>query len=979
MQGQYMKNVCVFFLLLLTPLVWSQVSEQELFTEAETRFRNKDYELALDRYDALLTRYPLSQYVPDAQFRKAVCVYRLGRVDEALSLFQRVENRYRSTRFIDFVPFWKGVILYEQQQYEKAVASLSLFIDSGKDTELMRQARLYKGLSLIYSQKESEAVQTLELLLQKADNKEAEGYALSLLFTLYGKSRAYEKLLSMSEEIDVQKIDPAFRDRIMFFTAEALWAKSRSEEAESLYRRLTGAEAEIASVAFSRLFRTVQQSGNDEALTELLNKAEQSLAGKTTYLKNFWLQVGIISYSWERYGLSELYFSRVWNLRGVEEISGSVPLYYSRLLEARGERDRAAEVLIEYLAFGDEYRDRILLSLGSIYAEKGDFTKAITYLEQFSEKEADSDLYSQGMYQYAYALNKTGNAEETVRVIESVEREGLSGGLTAEFLRLKASAHRKRAHYSEAAEALHEYLSLRPKDIEASLEYIKMLFVREEYSAVIEEINNLDGVLPELEDEYSQVYLESRYLLGLSLITKKKYREAVEPLSTLTEKIEEMREEDAITDDFRTIYPYALFYRGWSLYRLSLYEQALNVFERFVNRYPEHQMTHNALYLAGWNAFIDNSLSRAENMLRKLSGKEISLELLEKTRYLLGKTLLGRGKYREALAEFEYVKTEGTSDIVPQAMFEYAGVLLRMDRLQEAADEYLALFERFPASPSAETGLYQRGEIYYAAGRYEEAREAFAEYRARFPLGDLFDDALFWGGSAAFTIDKKTGAVLLWGILIDEYRDSAYRPEAMNRSAEYYAEQGGYRKAMNLYTELIALYPEAAEEINAEDKANVLRYLVLGLSEREAELWVTIDNEGGANTKKGRQAVIELAQLYIIEDQQQTLSSSLLVEKVKAVAAKTEEDPSAAAQAEYLLGEYYAENAEYARAANTFINAASIHPEDKDLITLSLYRGLETLKRIGRNDEAIKLLERLQDNFPDSPWTLQAERLLEGN
>jgi TolA-binding protein len=105
----------------------------------------------------------------------------------------------------------------------------------------------------------------------------------------------------------------------------------------------------------------------------------------------------------------------------------------------------------------------------------------------------------------------------------------------------------------------------------------------------------------------------------------------------------------------------------------------------------------------------------------------------------------------------------------------------------------------------------------------------------------------------------------------------------------------------------------------------------------------------------------------------------LLVEKVKAVAAKTEEDPSAAAQAEYLLGEYYAENAEYARAANTFINAASIHPEDKDLITLSLYRGLETLKRIGRNDEAIKLLERLQDNFPDSPWTLQAERLLEGN
>ncbi len=974
-----MKNVCIFLLLFITPLVWSQVTEQELFREAETRFRNKDYELALDRYDALVSRYPLSQYVPDAQFRKAVCLYRMGRIDESLSLFQRVENRYRSTRFIDYVPFWKGVILYEQKQYPEAVDSLSVFIDSGKDTELMRQARLYKGLSLVYSRKEDAAVDTLELLLQDAESKEAEAYALSLLFTLYGKSRAYEKILSMSADIDAERIDPVFRDRILFFTAEALWAKSRYDEAEPLFRSLTAAEAEIASTAFSRLFQTVQQSGNDEDLTELLNKAEQSLAGKTKYLKKFWLQVGIISYSWQRYGLSELYFSRIWNMRGVEEISGSVPLYYSRLLQARGERERAIAVLAEYLSAGNEYRDRILLSLAGMYSDTGEFRKALEYLEQFALNHHDSSLYSRGIYQYAYALNQTGDAEETVRVIEALEREGLSGGLTAEFLRLKASAYRKLEEYGRAAEALHEYLSLRPKDVEAFSEYIKMLFVREEYSAVIEEITNLDGLAPDLEKEYPQVYLESRYLLGLSLITQKEYRRAADPLSTLTEKIEKMMEADTVSNDLQTIYPYALFYRGWSLYSLSLYDQALNVFERFVDRYPEHQMTRSALYLAGWNAFIDNSLSRAENMLRKLSGKEISPELLEKTRYLLGKTLIGRGKYREALTEFEYVKTKGGTDMVPQAIFEYAGVLLRMDRLQESADEYLALFERFPDSPLSENGLYQRGEIYYSAGRYEEAREAFAEYRARFPLGNLFDDALFWGGSAAYTIDKKAGAVLLWEILINEYRDSAYRPEAMNRSAEYYADRGDYRKAMNLYTELIALYPEEAEAIRAEEKAGVLRYLVLGLNEREAELWVTIDNEGGANTGKGRQAVIELARLYILEDQEQTLSTSLLVEKVKAVAAKTEEDPAAASQAEYLLGEHFAENGDHARAANTFINAASINPEDHDLVALSLYRGIETLKRIGKNDDAAKLLKRLKENLPDSQWTSQAERLLEGN
>ena len=63
----------------ITLAIFAQSLEKELFTEAENRFRSKDYELALDRYDALLRQYPVTPYLPDVQFRRAVCLYRLGK------------------------------------------------------------------------------------------------------------------------------------------------------------------------------------------------------------------------------------------------------------------------------------------------------------------------------------------------------------------------------------------------------------------------------------------------------------------------------------------------------------------------------------------------------------------------------------------------------------------------------------------------------------------------------------------------------------------------------------------------------------------------------------------------------------------------------------------------------------------------------------------------------------------------------------
>jgi tetratricopeptide (TPR) repeat protein len=109
-----------YVLLLVPAFVFAQSADRRLFQDAENRFRSNDYEVALQKYDQLLETYPLSGYVPDSQFRRAVCLFRLDRPDEALEVFRLVEARYPSTRFLPFVPFWIGVISYNSGDYRAA-------------------------------------------------------------------------------------------------------------------------------------------------------------------------------------------------------------------------------------------------------------------------------------------------------------------------------------------------------------------------------------------------------------------------------------------------------------------------------------------------------------------------------------------------------------------------------------------------------------------------------------------------------------------------------------------------------------------------------------------------------------------------------------------------------------------------------------------------------------------------------------------
>ncbi len=975
--------ICMF---LSAAVVAAAQSDRDIFRDAETRFRNQDYELALDRYETLIQEYPRSEYVPDAQFRRAVTLYRLRRYQEALELFARVERRYRSTEYLDLVPFWSGVVRYYTRAYEQSVADLRRFLQTDTSFESVMpdvadQAHLYLGLSNLAQGHQEDAAAAFETLLDFDPDEDRsiggfqsnDTYALALLLSIYAEEGRYRAVLDATSSIDHDDLEEPWSDQILLFEAEALRAGGEVGLARDIYEDLYDAPVEVASIAFQRGFQIASERG--EETTGIVGRAEQALAGRTEVLRSFWLRVGLESFEEGRFDLSQLYLQRIWDLRTTESIDGIVPVYLSELYKLRGERGRAGEILSTALDLGLSRRDQMLFRLGAILLEDGEFARAAEHLDTFLAENTDSAFFAQAAYQRVYALYRLEDFATVLEEIRAIRSGARAGAMRDDFVRLEATVLRRLGRTPDAADALYEYILSRPADLSARAEYLKLLFVLERFSEVAEEgaevLANTGTETP------LRPISEINYLVGLANVALARYDQALRFLGTGTGGGSEI---EALPAELAVMRPYRLFYRGWSYYRLARYDSAIEAFDLLIEEQRNHTLAPRAAYLAGWSAFSTQQLTRAVDYLEEATGlAEPGDRVAVESTFLLGQTQQSLGNVDDAKLAFRSVFLDYPSaDLASEAHFEYATLLAEEGQTEQAAAELLTISSTYPEASIAENALYRRAEVFYDANRPVAARDAFFAYRTDYPSGAFFDDALFYGGRASLESGEPAGALLLWTRLIDEYPRSPFRSEAMQLATQVHRDRGDYRNALQTITRFIASYPEEAAAVDAERTADQISLLLRGLSEREAALWVAIEENNRAETVDGRQAIIELGRSLIYEGTGTSLDQSLVVPLLREVAEKTDVDPAAASQAQFLVAEYHSRNRDHRLAAESFVTAATINPADTDLSALALYRAAESYKAAGRPDEMNVLVEEISTRFPDSEWSVQAERLQEG-
>ncbi len=938
-------------------------AESDLFSEAESRYLGHNYTAALEAYDAFLAAYPLSERVADVQYRRDVCLYRLARYKEAVALADDIGRRYRSTRWFAYVPLWKGLSQYALGSYSLAIDSLDAFLSGETDPEFTPQALLHKALAQHALSNDTAAVATLQSLATGYQASSVFPYSAVLLGSLLQQSGASADLLALTQRTDPSSFPAPWKNQFLLLRAAALWGAGRFDDAQPLYIQLVGAPDDVALVAYGRLFSAAQRRNDLAGMRDLTQAAETRFAGHTDLLSQLWTRVGAESFRAGASDSAEPFLRRAWNARAQVPVNEAVPLYLAEILLQRKDPAGARQVLLDFLAAGNQGTGAVIIRLGDLAVMGDDFAAAAGYYAQFRAAYPDSKRAPEAGALLAYCLFRQNKDGDASRLVDELLAQGDDPSLTRQLMKLRIVLLNRAQRTSDAAAALKQYTGLYPDDLRSRLDLLKTLFVLQRTPQIVSEADAIRKQFPSIDTQDPYAAIVTSYLRGLALISSKDYSRASAELATINP-------DTAQKNGLAAIVPYARYYLGWASLRQADFPRASQVFDSLATAFPSHELAPMVVYLAGWSHFSAGEFDKAAAFFAKGSAAGGQDELSQKSLYLLAKSLLNLKKTNDAITVLQRIAAATPpSPWAADALFDYAGALSDLGQTRQAADAYRKVYDSFPDSPLREEALYRRADTFMTHGMIPDARAAYDEYRTRYPKGKLVDAALYWGGTAAQSAGEGMAAALLWEQLLSGYKDSTFRASALQQTAEAYAAAQQYAKALDDYTKFIAEFPDEARAARADIRAEQIRLLAAGEGDKEAALSAVIAR-GTGDAK--RQATIDLARLYIYSgDKRADTGYKLLLPVIK------EGDPKGAADAQALAGEYYYRKGDLAEAARQFIAVAVIPGVDPKAAAAALYRAAEMMQLAKRPADVAALLQRLEAGFPDSEWTVKA-RLLAG-
>ena len=956
------RHPCCFALILLlcaAPLVWSHEAEDELFDKGYASFEEQKFGFAFQLFEDFVRLYPLSDRVSDAQYFRAASLFHLERYREALDLFEEIGGRYRSTRYLDLVPYWKGMSHYALGEVEEAANSFSAFLEDEPAETVVPKALLYYSRSLIEKGESGKAGAYLERLLESyADSPEYEHGVALYVYVLLAQGRTAE-LLSFLETPPWEQWSSPWVETLRLYKAEALWRDGRRDEAENLYWTLLDMPQELSMVAQQRLFLSALGENNVAVMRDMMNRAEREFP--VALLKEFWFGIGVGSYRSGNKEVAEQFLQKIWDLRASEEVDALVPILLARILWEGGQEKEAVALLEEYLKT-EEDPGVALKRLGDYQRLSKDYASAAATYERYIDRYPESSIYGEAVYHLAFTYYRQ---DETGKALEWLSRAAAEGGSPyyQDILRLRIELLKKLARLGEALRTLREYTAAFPADVDRRLDVLRIHFELKDFASLLAACRDVKEDFPALSETDRAAYLFVQYLEGMGFVSGKAYRQGLA-------NFREINAAPAL-GGLSEIEPYSRYYEGWCLYKLGALEEAGPLFSGFAERYPGHELYTQALYLAGWSFYSSGQYGAALDIFTQLAEYERGAFAVQAT-FLAGKSYRNLGDVEAARQIFRSLyKSFPESSLADDALYEFAGIEADQGRVEEAAESYLTLRDQYPDSPLGEEALFRRGQLYLNNRWFEQARDAFYDYRLSCPAGSLVDASLYWSGVASRNLDELFGAVLYWEIIVRDYPESSFRPDALEKTAEVYRQSGKFQEAKELLLELLTSYPEIARKKEAEKQIKEIDFLISGLSEREAELSVVMEAEG-VETGRGRQAMLEYARMLLEEPKPRTQTIKPLLNGVLEFG-----DPASAMEAQFLLGELAFAEGLYTEAANAFLKAALIDPSNGDLAAYSLLRAAEMLAWAGREKEVRELVERLESNFPGSQWVAEGKRLLE--
>jgi outer membrane protein assembly factor BamD (BamD/ComL family) len=821
------------------------------------------------------------------------------------------------------------------------------------------------------------------------DRVEDEPTALIFLNDIYAKAAEPASLAALWEKLDPERLDAATRELVSLRAADAYSALGNSAAAIALYERLSASpRQEIAVAALQQLLAEARKADDDSAVAAVVIKAENALRPEPDQLAEFWLRVGAGAFRDGKLDLARSYFQRISALLPPERVKPDVPIYLAEIAARQGDVAGAVELLRAALPFAGASAALTGTRLGWYQLRLERWADAHSTLAAALPAAAgDAELYRLASAYDAYVLYRGDLAPDALAALDRGGAVALAG-----LDRLRAELLRRVGRTADALAGLEAVIAARPADLEARVARLALLFENGRYERVGQAAAELDAAAVAPDD--AGLRAAAAYLAGVAAAASGDFAAALRRLDAALSPGGK-----AAPASLGPAGNWALFYRGWTLYRLARFAEAKAAFDVFLAAAPQHERAYSAVYLSAWCLANTGDYRAAAAAARRAADlasvvpSADAAELAARAAYLEGTLRPFLSDWDGALAALDRavaarstVRADGLTSYTVRAAFERGSVLDAAGRIDAADAAFALVSQRYARDPLAEAADYRRGELMYRAKRWADAAERFAAYRQTYPLGASADAALYFGGLALKADGKPDAGILLWERLVADFGVSRYRFPAFFALGRTYKEKRDWQGAFRAYTTVLAEFAELARQAGAADEAEILRYLMTGLPEKAAQLHAALTKQGGAVAPAGRRTGLQLARFYINESAQKEAGAALLDE----VLVYRATDPAAAGEALLLRGDYFAQLGNYEKAALAYLDAVDVMSNlpaaalstqgaslRLELTPEALFKAAQARYRSGLVDSALETAQLLFKAFPDSTWTAQGRRLLE--
>ncbi len=594
------------------------------------------------------------------------------------------------------------------------------------------------------------------------------------------------------------------------------------------------------------------------------------------------------------------------------------------------------------------YRDKSLYRLGLIYNKLGDYHLSRDKLKTLINEYPKSEYYGSALYWIGENYADENNLEEAVNFFKDAISNKRNNTFIDYTIYALANTYEQMGDYKNAATYYDELLTYYRNSPLASSAQIRIgicYFKLGDYDSSILELSNPEiaelpidkqsEVLYLLGNSYyrvgeydnaSNTYLnlirnfpstkilrEVKYSLAWSLFQQKKYNEAFNIYDELSNG------EDSIAIN-------SFYWKGEVKRYLGLEDDALEIFQNFINTFPENKMNNLVQYQMGLIYYNKKNFNLANQYLLQATNT-LDISVKAKAFTLLGEIELNKKNFPLALKYFQTVNSYKDNEIDDQlklrSLLGQGIAYYYLNEYDKSISTLTLLSEKNPNFEHNKINFYI-AESYFAEDKFSKA----LEYYNGISSDDKFIDnqAIYGKAYCYYNLKDYANASYHFQNFEDKYYYDDKIADVKIRLADSYFADKKINEAIALYQELL----QQRERVQNKDYINYQYALAL------------------YRNNSASRAIDELTKLLENYPNSHYYSNAL-----------------------YLIGWIHFQQGDYYAAVENYRNLIYFAPRS-NLVPIAYYSIGDAFYNIGQYDSAIVNYNIILNYYPNSSYVFDA-------